>query len=48
MEIIQPLRDEMNVHVKEYSGRMEAFINEYPLGNDQVEKKKKKHYEFRY
>ena len=36
----------MNVHVKEYSGRMEAFINEYPLGNDQVEKKKKKHYEF--
>lgn len=48
MEIIQPFRDEMNVHVKEYSGRMEAFINEYPLCNDQVEEKKKKHYEFRY
>lgn len=48
MEIIQPLRDEMTVHVKVYSGRMEAFINEYPLCNDQVEEKKKKHYEFCY
>ena len=46
MEIIQPLRDEMTVHVKVYSGRMEAFINEYPLCNDQVEEKKKKHYKF--
>ena len=36
----------MNVHVKVYSGRMEAFISEYPLCNDQVEGKKKKHYEF--
>ena len=33
------MTDEINVHVKVYSGRMETFINECPLYNDQVEKK---------
>lgn len=38
MEIIQPLTDEINVHVKVHSGRMEEFINEYYVYNNQLEK----------
>lgn len=38
MEIIQPLTDEINVHVKIHSEKMEEFINECYVCNNQLEK----------